>query len=91
MGFRDKVYSLLTMPVEKVIVRSDKWGEVATVYFYGKAVAWSIDSSSIDDADAVETFLHSVRNGSSLMVEAAEQHFGHRWEDHVRTKIYAKT
>jgi len=83
-NFKNQVLDLIKVPVQKVIVRKDKWGEIASVYFYGQARTTHICSDEMEDKDMVESFLHSVNNGSGLMIEEAKRCYGEDYRKYLK-------
>lgn len=86
MTFRANVNNLITVPVEKIIFRTDKWGKNATVYFHGKATTVFISDEDIHDPEEIQAFLHYVNNGSALMVESAQGYYGTDWQRFIKIR-----
>lgn len=82
MDFRKKILSLIDVPVGRVSFRNDKWGTLVTVYFNGIASSVSIGDDMLDDC--LEEFLHSVKNGSELMIKEAKACFGEKWNENIK-------
>lgn len=84
--FREAINTLVTVPVEKIIFRTDKWGDVATVYFHGKAQPVFFEAENLADADEIKAFLHYVKNGSELMLNEARQMFGDKYAQYIKIR-----
>ena len=61
---REKV-QILGMPYQKISFREDKWGLLATVYFWGHSRPVSFDRYDIEDEDLWETIKHSIKSSSN--------------------------
>ena len=61
---REKV-SILGMPYQKISFREDKWGLLATVYFWGQSRPVSFDRYDIEDKDLWDTIKHSIKSSSN--------------------------
>ena len=81
--FRQKVLNLITVPVERVAFRKDKWGTICTVYFHGKFRPVTIADDTISNDD-IKAFLHYVKHGSEAMVEEAEKTYGKNWRKYIK-------
>lgn len=61
---RDKV-KMLGLPYQKMSFREDKWGLLATVYFWGLSRPVSFDRYDIEDKDLWDTITHSIKSSSN--------------------------
>ena len=82
MDFKKRILKIVNVPVGRITFRKDKWGILATVYFNGITTPISIG----DDDDDIDCFLHSVKNGSSLMIVEAEKCYGKNWRKYIKTR-----
>lgn len=82
MDFRKRILKIIDVPVGRIAFRNDKWGTLATVYFNGVGTPISIG----DDIDDLDSFLHSVRNGSELMIREAKRCYGEDWRKYIKTR-----
>lgn len=85
MTFRQKILKLVNVPVQRIAFRKDKWGEMATVYFHGKARPISISDDGLSK-DEIKGFKHDVKNGSDLMVESALATYGKDWRKYIKSR-----
>jgi hypothetical protein len=61
---REKV-NILGLPYQKISFREDKWGLLATVYFWGHSRPVSFGMYDIEDEDLWETVKHSIKSSSN--------------------------
>ena len=80
--FREKMLKLIDVPVGRVSFRKDKWGELCSVSFARTATVVGIGEDASEDD--LESFLHSVKNGSKLFVSEAIKVYGANWKGKVK-------
>lgn len=71
---KQKVQSI-KVPYQRIAFREDKWGLLATVYFWGIGRPISFDRYDIESEDSWESVKHSIITGSNK----AKLEFGLRY------------
>ena len=80
--FHKKVLEAITVPVEKISFRKDKWGEIATVY-YAKSIRPTTIGDDFDKDDW-ESFIETVKQCSRSFVSEAKKVYGNNWKNFVK-------